>query len=69
MAMKFEEEAAELHRLEAVALSRGLTHSQFQRIALEVNAEGLAKGLSPEEQLAEIRRRISNVDARLISRS
>jgi hypothetical protein len=57
--LTFEEQAAEFHRLEAVALSMGLSHSQFERIAMQVNAEGLAKGLTPEEQLAEIRRRIT----------
>lgn len=57
--MTFEEQAAALHRLEAVALTCGLSHGQFERIAQAVNAEGLRGGSTPEEQLAEIRRRIT----------
>jgi hypothetical protein len=57
--MTFEEEAAELHRLEAVAKSLGMTERAFELIALDVNRRGKAEGTPFEEQLAEIRRRIT----------
>jgi hypothetical protein len=54
----FEEQAAELHRLEAVALSLGLSDTQYERILLDVTATLGAAGASPAEQLATIRVRI-----------
>ncbi|POR40402.1 hypothetical protein [Methylobacterium sp. V23] len=56
--MTFEEQAAELHRLEAVALSLGLSDTQYERILLDVTATLGAAGASPAEQLATIRVRI-----------
>jgi hypothetical protein len=56
--MTFEERSAELHRLEAVAKAQGLSERAFEKIALEVNARGNAAGVSFEDQLAEIRRRV-----------
>jgi hypothetical protein len=56
--MTFEERSAELHRLEAVAKAQGLSERAFETIALEVNARGNAAGVSFEDQLAEIRRRV-----------
>jgi hypothetical protein len=59
--MNFSEEAAELHRLEAVALSLGLTERAFEDILLAVVAAGHANGRMPADQLAEIRLRIHEV--------
>ena len=56
--MTFEEQAAELHRLEAVALSLGLSDTQFECILLDVTARVGAAGDSPAEQLAAIRARV-----------
>jgi hypothetical protein len=56
--MTFEEQAAELHQLEATARSLGLSERAYERIILEVNARGNAAGVSFEDQLAEIRRRV-----------
>ena len=56
--MTFEEQAAELHRLEAVALSLGLSDTQFERILLEVTVAADAAGASPAEQLDAIRARV-----------
>lgn len=53
--MTFSEEAAELHRLEAVALSLGLTERGFEAVVLEVAEAGHATGTSPVDKLAEIR--------------
>ena len=63
--MTFSEEAAELHRLEAVALSLGLSERAFAQIAQEAVAEGHASGGAPEDHLREIRRRIHEVTASL----
>lgn len=61
--MTFAEQAAELHQIEAAALSLGLSEEAFERIALEVTAEAWTAGnLTPEHQLVEIRRRV-HVDA------
>lgn len=58
--MSFAEQAAELHQLEAVARSLGLSEAAFERIALDVTAEAwIAGNYPPEQQLAEIRRRIN----------
>lgn len=57
--MTFEEEAAELHQLEAVARCLGLSESAFEAIAMAVTAQAQASGGgTPTAQLAEIRRRI-----------
>ena len=56
--MTFEEQAAELHQLEAVAKCLGVSEGHFERIALAVTAEAAVSGWAPEQQLAEIRRRI-----------
>lgn len=56
--MTFSEEAAELHRLEAVALSLGLTERAFEDILLGVVAAAHAAGTLPAKQLAEVRLRI-----------
>lgn len=56
--MTFQEQAAELHRLEAVALSLGLSDAQFERILLDITATVGAAGASPAEQLAAIRARV-----------
>lgn len=53
--MKFEEQAAELHRLEAVALSLGLSETAFEIIAKDVASQ---TDRTPEEMLEEIRRRV-----------
>lgn len=53
--MTFSEQAAELHRLEAAALSLGLSETQFERIAKAVSAQ---TDMAPDEMLAEIRRRV-----------
>jgi RecA-family ATPase len=58
MPLSFEERSAELHRLEAVAKAQGLSERAFEMIALEVNVRGNAAGVSFEDQLAEIRRRV-----------
>lgn len=56
--MTFEEQAAELHRLEAVALSLALSQGRFERILQEVTAAAHLDGTTPADQLAEIRRQI-----------
>ncbi|KQP61877.1 hypothetical protein ASF41_22755 [Methylobacterium sp. Leaf111] len=56
--MTFSEEAAELHRFEAVALSLGLTEQSFEDVLLTVVAEGRVSGRMPADQLSEIRQRI-----------
>ena len=56
--MTFEEQAAELHRLESVAKSLSMSEHAFELIALDVNRRGSAEGMSFEDQLAEIRRRV-----------
>jgi hypothetical protein len=56
--MTFEEQAAELHRLESVAKSLGMSERAFEILALEVNKRGSAEGMSFEDKLAEIRRRV-----------
>ena len=56
--MTFEEQAYELHRLESVAKSLGMSERAFELIALEINRCGSAEGLCFEDQLAEIRRRV-----------
>lgn len=63
--MTFGEEAAELYRLEAVALSLGLTEPAFEDILLEVIAPAQAADTLPAEQLAEVRQRIHEAAARL----
>ncbi|MBY0260140.1 hypothetical protein [Methylobacterium sp.] len=48
-ALTFAEQAAELHQIEAVALSLGLSKDAFEQIALEVTAEAWTAGvLTPE---------------------
>jgi hypothetical protein len=56
--MTFEEQAAELYHLEREARSRGMPELAFELLALEVTRRGDAAGVSFEEQLAEIQRRI-----------
>ena len=56
--MTFEEQAAELHRLESVAKSLGMSEEAYERIILDVNKRGTANGVRFEDQLAEIRRRV-----------
>ena len=58
--MTFEEQAAELARLEALARSLGMSDAAFERIALEVmqNAHRSSVKRTPEQTLDEIRRRI-----------
>ena len=56
--MTFEERAAELHRLDAFAVSLGLSDAEFVRIAQAAIAEGHTNGADPDSYLAEIRRRI-----------
>ena len=56
--MTFEEQAAELHQLEAVAKCLGISEGHFERIALAVTAEGAASDHAPRQQLDEIRRRV-----------
>ena len=63
--MTFSEEAAELHRLEAVALSLGLTERIFEDILLEVIAAAHASSRLPTDQLAEIRLRLHEAADRL----
>lgn len=63
--MTFSEEAAELHRLEAVALSLGLTERAFEDILLAVVAEAYAIGRPPAQQLTEVRQRIHEAADRL----
>jgi len=54
----FQEQAAERHCLEAVALSLGLSDAEFERILQEVTAAAGIVGASPAEQLATIRERV-----------
>ena len=56
--MTFSEEAAELHRLEAVAVSLGLGEAAFERILREVTTWAHAVGTAPADTLAAIRGRI-----------
>ena len=56
--MTFSEEAAELHRIEAVAMSLGLTEAAFERILREVTAQAHAAGTEPASTLAAIRERV-----------
>lgn len=57
--MTFEEQGAELRRLEDVALARGLSVSAFERIVLAVIAEATATGgWTPARQLDLIDKRI-----------
>lgn len=53
--LTFEQQAAELHRLEAVALSLGLSEEAFEIIAKDVASQ---TDRTPEEMLEEIRRRV-----------
>ena len=55
MPLTFPEQAAELHRLEAVALSLGLSETAFEIIAKDVASH---TDRTPEEMLEEIRRRV-----------
>jgi hypothetical protein len=56
----FEEQVAELARLEAVAKSLGLSDAIFDRILLEVSvdAQRLSVAGTPEQTFEKIRRRI-----------
>ena len=58
--MTFEEQAAELARLEALAKSLGMSFAAFERIALEVAQDAHRSSIvrTSEQTLAEIRRRI-----------
>lgn len=57
--MTFEEQAAELHRLEAVARSLGLSDELFEAILGAVTRAALSDPhATPEGQLAEIGERI-----------
>ncbi|WP_311276117.1 hypothetical protein [Methylobacterium sp. WCS2018Hpa-22] len=57
--MNFAEQAAELHRLEAVALSLSLSDDQYEAILRDVDATSKAlPDDTPAWRLAEIRRRI-----------
>lgn len=62
--MKFEDQCAELHQLEAVALSLGLSKAAYERIALDVSVEARQRGWWPLASLAEIRRRIHDAGCR-----
>lgn len=62
--MNFETSAAELHRLEAVALSLGLTEAAYELIAMDVSAEARQGGWQPAACLAEVRRRIHDAGHR-----
>ena len=53
--MTFEQQAAELHRLEGIAKSLGLSEAAFERIAKEVSGRD---DMTPEEKLAEIRKKV-----------
>lgn len=64
--MSFEEQAAELHRLEAVALSLGLSEAKFERILQDVTAAAHVDGTTPADQLAKIRRHIQEQGRRLV---
>lgn len=65
--MTFEEQGVELRRLEAAALSLGLSDDEFVRIAQEVTAAG-GEWASPGALLAEIRRRIHAADRQAAAR-
>jgi hypothetical protein len=56
----FQEHAAELARLEALAKSLGMSFATFERIALEVAQDAHRSSVvrTSEQTLAEIRRRI-----------
>ena len=58
--MTFEEQVAELARLEAVAKSLGLSDAIFDRILMDVagDVQKLSVPRTPEQTLDEIRRRI-----------
>jgi hypothetical protein len=58
--MTFEEQVAELARLEAVAESLGLSDSTFERILLDVSGDVQRSSIkrTPGHTLDEIRRRI-----------
>jgi hypothetical protein len=58
--MTFEEQVAELARLEAVAKSLGLSDAIFDRILLEVSVDTQRSSAArtPAQTLNEIRRRI-----------
>ena len=58
--MTFEEQAAELARLEALAKSVGMSAAAFDRIAVEVTQDAHRSSVEhpPAQILAEIRRQI-----------
>ena len=58
--MTFEEQVAELARLEAVAKSLGLSDAIFDRILREVSVDAQRSSVArmPEQTFDEIRRRI-----------
>ena len=58
--MTFEEQAAELARLEALAKSLGMSFATFERIALEVAQDAYRSSIvrTSEQTLNEIKRRI-----------
>lgn len=56
--MTFSKEAAELHRIEAAAISLGLTEAAFEPILREVTAQALVAGNAPTDTLTTIRNRV-----------
>jgi AraC-like DNA-binding protein len=58
--LTFEEQAAELAKLETLAQDRGMSEDTFNRIAMEVMQDAHRSSLerSPAQVLGEIRRRI-----------
>jgi hypothetical protein len=52
---------AELHRLEAVAISLGLSEAKFEHISHDVTGAARKSKTAPAEQLVEIRRQIYDV--------
>lgn len=56
--MTFEEQATELHALDALAMSLGLSDAEFVRVATAAIAEAHAEGTGPNGPLAKIRERL-----------
>ncbi len=54
----FEEQAAELHALDALAMSLGLSDAEFVRIAIAAIGEAHAERTGPNGPLATIRQRL-----------
>lgn len=56
--MTFEEQAAELHALDALAMSLGLSDAEFVQIATTAIGEAHAEGTGPNGPLVKIRQRL-----------